>query len=143
MLVVRGERHRRYFSDYCLPSLLAPNNIPCIANKRDSKFAIATTREDWDALQELPVFGALREHIEPVLLELPPFSDTDPKMLVMSSGHKKLSNYAFAQRSFGINANPDTIFSDCMVRDLQESARNGIKMVVYPGFRFEMESIVS
>jgi hypothetical protein len=51
MLVVWGERHRRYFSDYCLPSLLAPNNIPCIANKHESKFAIATTAEDWTAVR--------------------------------------------------------------------------------------------
>src|SRR5262245_25223165 len=123
MLVVWGERYRRYFSDYCLPSLLAPNNIPCIANKRDSKFAIATTPEDWAELTKLDVFKLLKSHIEPVLLELQPFTAVDPemmemssghkKMLVMSSGHKKLSNCAFATRSFGININPDSIYSDC------------------------------
>jgi hypothetical protein len=143
MLVVWGERFRRYFSDYCLPSLLAPNNIPCIANKRDSKFAIATTAEDWAELNKLDVFKLLKSHIEPVFLELPPFAAADPKMMVMSSGHMKLSNYAFARKSFGININPDSIYSDCTIRALQTSARNGVKMVLYPGVRFEFEGVVA
>jgi hypothetical protein len=143
LLVVWGERYRRYFTDYCLPSLLAPNNIPCIANKRESKFAIATTAEDWAELNKLDVFKLLKSHIEPVLLELPPFTAANPKMMVMSSGHKKLSNYAFSRRVFGINVNPDSIHSDGMIRALQESARNGKKMVVYPGFRFELEGILA
>lgn len=143
MLVVWGERYRRYFTDYCLPSLLAPNNIPALVNKADSKFAIATTAEDWAELNKLDVFKALREHIEPVLMELPPFSAEDPKMLVMSSGHKRLSNYAFERKSFGVNINPDSIYSDFTVRALQESARRGVKMVLYPGVRFEYESVVN
>jgi hypothetical protein len=142
MMVVWGEKYRRYFTDYCLPSLLAPDNIPCIANKADSRFAIATTREDWEALNRLDVFKALKTHIEPVFLELPPFADGDSKMLVMSSGHKKLSNYAFEAKSFGININPDSIYSDHTLSALQASARKGIKMVLYPGVRFELEGIV-
>jgi hypothetical protein len=149
MLVVWGERYRRYFSDYCLPSLLAPNNIPCIANKRGSRFAIATTAEDWAELNKLEVFRLLKTHIEPVLVQLPSFSHTavmssgHEKMLVMSSGHKKLSNYAFANDSFGININPDSIYSDYTVHTLQQSARRGVKMVLYPGVRFEFEGVLA
>jgi hypothetical protein len=142
MMVVWGERYRRYFTDYCLPSLLAPNNIPAIGNKADSRFAIATTAADWAALNELAVFRRLRSHIEPVFLELPPFGEADSKMLVMSSGHKKLSNYAFESGSFGVNINPDSIYSDHTVGALQQSARKGIKMVLYPGVRFEFEGVV-
>jgi hypothetical protein len=143
MMVVWGARYRAYFTDYCLPSLLAPHNIPSIVNKRDSRFAIATTAEDWAALNELDVFNALKAHIEPVLMELPPFESSDSKMLVMSSGHKKLSNYAFEIGSFGININPDSIYSDRTILALQESARKGIRMVLYPGVRFELEGIVT
>ena len=143
MMVVWGERYRTYFSDYCLPSLLAPDNIPCIANKQASKFAIATTAEDWAELNKLDVFAALRAHIEPVLLELSPFGLDDAKMMVMSSGHKKLSNYAYERRSFGVNINPDSIYSDRTVHALQESARRGVKMVLYPGVRFEFEAVVA
>ena len=149
MMVVWGEQYRRYFTDYCLPSLLAPNNIPCIANKRDSKFAIVTTTEDWAELNKLEVFKLLRSYIEPVLLELPAFSKEEvaasghQKMLVMSSGHKKLSNYAFENGSYGVNINPDFIYSDCTVHALQESARRGMKMVLYPGVRFEFEGVIA
>ena len=142
MLVVWGERFRRYFSDYCLPSLLAPNNIPCISNKRESMFAIATTAEDWAELTKHDAFKLLKTHIRPVFMELPAFSPGDPKMVVMSTGHKRLSNHAFRNRSFGVNINPDSIYSDYTVSALQESARRDVKMVLYPGIRFEFEGVV-
>jgi tetratricopeptide (TPR) repeat protein len=142
MLVVWGERYRRYFSDYCLPSLLAPNNIPCIANKQASMFAIATTIEDWVELNKHAAFKLLQSHIRPLFLELPTFSPGDSKMMVMSTGHKRLSNHAFQNRAFGININPDSIYSDHTVSALQELARRGVKMVLYPGVRFEFEGVV-
>src|SRR5262249_14902392 len=98
---------------------------------------------DWAELNKLDVFRLLRSYIEPVLLELPPFTAADPKMMVMSSGHKQLSNYAFASKSFGININPDSIYSDGTVSALQASARNGVKLVLYPGVRFELEGVVA
>ena len=143
MVVVWGERYRGYFADYCLPSLLAPNNIPCIANKRDSRFAIATTVEDWAEISKLDLFKQLAEHIEPVFVEMPPVTGDMNKMLLMSQGHKRLSNYAFERKAFGININPDSIHSDHMVRHLQKSARDGKKMVLFPGLRFEMEGILA
>lgn len=148
MMVVWGKLFRHYFTDYCLPSLLAPNNIPCIVNKQDSKFAIVTTHEDWAELNKHEVFNRLRAHIEPVFIEIPSFSEKEVadsghrKMLVMSSGHKKLSNFAFENGSCGVNINPDSIYSDYTVHALQESARRGIKMVLYPGVRFEFEGVV-
>jgi tetratricopeptide (TPR) repeat protein len=142
MLVVWGERYRRYFCDYCLPSLLAPNNIPSISNKRESMFAIATTAEDWGELSKHAAFKLLESHIRPVFLELPAFRAEDPKMMVMSTGHKRLSNHAFENRCFGVNINPDSIYSDYTVSALQDSARRGVKMVLYPGIRFEFEGVV-
>ena len=82
MIVVWGDRYRHYFTDYCLPSLLAPNNIPNIINKDKSKFLIATTPEDWAELEKLAVFQLLRTYIEPVFLELPPFTEAENKMLL-------------------------------------------------------------
>lgn len=143
MVVVWGERYRGYFAEYCLPSLLAPNNIPCIANKRDSRFAIATTAEDWTEISKLDLFKQLAEHIEPVFVEMPSVTGDTNKMLLMSKGHKRLSNYAFERKAFGININPDSIHSDHMIRHLQESAREGKKLVLFPGLRFEMEGILA
>jgi hypothetical protein len=143
MLVVWGERYRRYFTDYCLPSLLAPNNIPSLVNRHDSRFAIATTLQDWAELEKHEVFKSLKTYIEPVLCELPPFGEADNKMRVMSSGHRMLSNYAFERRAFGVNVNPDSIYADMTVSNLQEGARNGVKVTLYPGVRFEFEGVVA
>jgi len=105
-------------------------------------FAIATTAEDWAELNKHASFKLLKTHIRPVFLELPTFSPSDPKMMVMSTGHKRLSNHAFENRSVGVNINPDSIYSDYTVSALQESARRGVKMVLYPGIRFEFEGVV-
>lgn len=142
MIVFWGEKYRRYFTDYCLPSLLAPHNIPCILNKEESKFVIVTTATDWAELEKLAVFAALRRHIEPVMIELPPFMADESKMLVMSRGHKRLTNYAFRHRVFGVNINPDSIYSDYTVKALQDCALAGQKLVMYPGVRFEFEGVV-
>jgi len=105
-------------------------------------FAIATTAEDWAELNKCPSFKLLKTHIRPVFLELPAFQAGDPKMTVMSTGHKRLSNHAFQNKSFGVNINPDSIYSDCTVSALQESARRGVRMALYPGIRFELEGVV-
>ena len=50
-VVVWGEQFRNYFLQYCLPSLLAPGNIPALAGERPAEYIIATTAEDWQAMR--------------------------------------------------------------------------------------------
>jgi hypothetical protein len=44
---------------------------------------------------------------------------------------------------FGININPDSIYSDGMLQALRRSACKGVKLVLYPGVRFELEGVVA
>ena len=66
-----GERYRDYYVDYCLPSLLAPNNLPLLRAKDGHCFLIATPREDWDAIEHLPIIEKLRQFVTPTLVETP------------------------------------------------------------------------
>ncbi|HUD88234.1 MAG TPA: hypothetical protein VMR17_17470, partial [Xanthobacteraceae bacterium] len=109
-----GEEYRRYFLDYCLASLMAPDNIPAIENKRDARLLIATRQDDWDALQQEPIFIAASRHIaiEHVLHEAPLKVPYNKKMMIMSQGHKLLAQKMFADRAHGVMVYPDVIFAD-------------------------------
>ena len=52
IVVLWGERFRKYFLDFCLASALSPGNIPALLASRRSKFLIATRPEDWAAMRE-------------------------------------------------------------------------------------------
>ena len=59
------------FMDYCLPSLLAPGNIPALARKRKVVHSIVTTEADRDRIVAHPAFARLRELAEVVFTCFP------------------------------------------------------------------------
>lgn len=65
-----GQTYRQHFLQLCLPSLLAPGNLPYLLGKRPCKFVISTTPRDWAALSTDPLFSLLKKFAEPVFLEL-------------------------------------------------------------------------
>src|ERR1700727_1234776 len=71
MVPFSRERYRRYFVDNLLPSLLAPNNLTLLRAEDGHRFLLATTREDWDAIVDLPIMARLRPHATPTLVEIP------------------------------------------------------------------------
>src|SRR5271170_1450818 len=65
-----GRRYREYFVDLCLPSLLAPNNLTLLRAEDGHRFLMATTREDWEAIEHLPIMERLRQHSTPTWIEV-------------------------------------------------------------------------
>src|ERR1700730_16161534 len=55
MLTFWGEKYRDFFYSMCLPTLLAPNNLPVLKTRPGSKLIICTTKEDWAALSSRPL----------------------------------------------------------------------------------------
>ena len=72
IVVFWGEQHRNFFVNYSLASLLSENNIPALERDDRNRFLISTTREDWQAIQELPLFKLLSSYVTPEWLELAP-----------------------------------------------------------------------
>ena len=58
--------------NYCLPSLLAPGNIPALARKRKVVHSIVTTEADRERIVAHPAFARLREVAEVVFTCFPP-----------------------------------------------------------------------
>ena len=66
-----GERFVDKFMNYCLPSLLAPGNIPALARKRKVVHSIVTTEADRERIVAHPAFARLREVAEVVFTCFP------------------------------------------------------------------------
>lgn len=141
LVVFWDKKHRGYFVDLSLPSLLAENNIPALENREDARFLICTTRADWEALREEAVFKLLSSYVQPVFIEMPAPDPEDHKMRVMSRGHKLLTEHAFQARACAINLNPDTLFADGAIAELQRLARAGKTLVFHNAIRFELEGV--
>jgi hypothetical protein len=140
-----GEEYRRYFLDFCLASLLAPGNIPAIADKAAARLLIATNDRDWAALQSEPTFVAARKliAIEQVAFENGPYSSAHEKMLVMSEAHRRLARRMFEDRAHGIFIYPDMIAATGFIGKLEELTRNGAAVVMFMNVRFANEGLIS
>jgi hypothetical protein len=142
IVVLWGERFRNYFLEYCLPSLLAPGNIPALAGRERNKFLIATRPDDWAAMRATPIFGLMERHITPALLEIPPCPAGRSGCEHMGVGHKLALDVAYREQAYATVLTPDCMLSDGTVARLQDHARAGITLVLVPALRFGEESFL-
>src|SRR3990172_2330775 len=59
LLPVWGERYVAQFLEVSLPSLLAPGNVPALADALPCQFVLMTSRADAEAIREHPVWRRL------------------------------------------------------------------------------------
>ena len=142
-VVFWGPEFRDYFLEFCLASLMSPNNIPVLENREDSRFLICTTREDWECLQTHALFRMLTRTIQAVWLELPPARAEETKIQRMSRGHKLIAETIHARKAYGSFVYPDTVFADGLVAEAQEQAKLGKKVVLANCPRFANEGFLT
>src|SRR4051794_1184385 len=63
-LAVWGDEHVAMFMEFCLPSLLAPGNIPSICRRSGSRFLLHTREADLAIMARSAPFQLLKQHIE-------------------------------------------------------------------------------
>lgn len=138
-----GEEYRRYFLDFCLASLLAPGNIPAIGDKTSARLLIATTDDDWAALQSEPAFRAAQDliSVERVPFALRVYSTDHEKMLVMSEAHRSLTRRMFDDRAIGIFLYPDTVIATGFISRLERLREDGFSAVMFMNVRFANEGL--
>jgi hypothetical protein len=59
LIAVWGQRYVDVFCRICLPSLLSPNNLPCLAGAHDLEVVFLTRSEDEHAITTYPAFDRL------------------------------------------------------------------------------------
>jgi hypothetical protein len=140
-----GRRYRDYFVDLCLPSLLAPDNLPLLRAADGHLFLIAAPREDWDSIEHLPIMDRLRRHAPAKLIETPPPADNEYVTILRHQTHslKRLFEAAYAYQAFGSAVWPDTILSNGLVAALLRFIDAGHRVVMQPTIRLAEEGVIS
>jgi len=139
-----GQRYRDYFVDLCLPSLLAPGNLPLLRAIDGHRFLIAAPKEDWDAIKHLRVIEQARQYVTPTLIETPAPSESSYEAVLrhQTYGLKRVLEAAYGYQSFGSAVWPDTIISDGMVAALLRFALAGHHLVMQPTIRLAEEPVL-
>src|SRR6185437_10742127 len=112
--VVWGDWYVRALLDFTLPSLLAPNNIPYLAQHCDLQYIVITRPAEQAQIAASPaVQMAARFMKVNVAASLPPVIDASVNVfnfhhLVWSFAHEQ----AKRDGSFVFNLPPDTVFAD-------------------------------
>ena len=143
IVVLWGERFRKYFLDYCVASLLSPGNLPALNTSMPSKFLIATRPEDWAAMAETRIFQSLKRYVEPVFIEIPPCPPDRSGCQHMGVGHRVACDMAHRDKAYAAVVTPDCMLSDGSVARLQELARNGTELVLTAALRFGEEPFLA
>jgi hypothetical protein len=139
IVVMWGAKYRDYFLEYCLPTLLAPGNLPALATKRPSKFLIATTLKDWRELCDTAIFREMQQYVEPIHIDIPPCPPDRSGCQHMNVGHRLACSMAYRDKAFGFVLTPDSMVSDGTLARLQQLAHAGVELVVAAALRFGEE----
>lgn len=139
-VVVWGEQFVNYLLNYCIPSLLAPNNIPAL-EKRSNKFILCTTTDDWKIIKNSNSYSNLKSYIEPVFLEIDYPQNGTPSCVHMGKGHKLATELCFKDKAYGIALTPDLILSDGTIANVQRAADKGTNIVLCAAVRFEEKGV--
>jgi hypothetical protein len=142
IVVFWGERFRNYFLEFCLPSLLAPGNIPALRTRSPSKFLIATRPDDWEAMRTTAIFRSMECYLTPVFIEIPPCPPGRSGCEHMGQGHKRACEYVFRQQGYAVLVTPDSMLSDGSVQRLQQLAARGTRLVLAVALRFGEETFL-
>ena len=140
VVVFWGKTFRDYLVEYCLPSLLAPGNLPALALGAH-KFVFCTTHQDWVLLSATKMFAVLKQHIEPCFIEIPPAPPGKSGCEHMGMGHKLAAEMAHKDRAYGVFLTPDLMVSDGTVAALCRHALAGARVVLVAALRFGEEPL--
>ena len=139
MFCVWGEVFTRRFLNFCIPSFLAPNNLP-VLGPGGHKFLIACPTEDFETIRRAPVAAKLSEFVELVHLKIDLPGEGVLPTSHMGIGHKLATEYALREAAYGCVLPPDCMISDGTIAYLMRMADEGADVVLVPALRFEEEA---
>jgi len=141
MTVFWGDEFRSYFTDYCVPSLLAPQNLPCLSDVSGNRFLICTTDSDQEIVRRSPIFEELSKHIQVQFVSMETPGPGSDRYRFMSLGDKAMTQMAHSARAYGTFIAPDAMFSNGSIATLKRLALQGKRCVYWFALRFAKEPI--
>ena len=139
-VAVWGRDFTDLFIDICLPSLLAPGNIPALAHRDGSRFFIFTTEEDAKRLVESAAYECLIAHIK---VDIEIINETiEDNHLTMSNCHRELMNLADRDGAAAVFLSPDNIWGNGVFAVLDRKFRAGKRVIFMIGIRLNRDDFM-
>lgn len=150
IVAVWGEHYTGLFLEFCLPSLLSPNNLPLAQGRAPSVYAdgdrlvIVTQPEDTALIEAHPSIAKAREHIEVSIR--PVTIDTQDKFgqryNIQLHCHKQAIAAAHKEGRLASMLVADVFYADGYCRAVRKWADEGKKLVLGIGLRGALESLL-
>jgi hypothetical protein len=137
---VWGPGHLGLFLDVGLPTLLAPGNLPGLAEPWACRFLIYTRTEDEVRLRDAAAFQHLAALMS-VEIRLIPDPITVPHR-TMSDCHLDAMRQADADEVAAVFVPPDCVWADGSMARLERIAGSGKSMVHMSGIRLDRDAVV-
>jgi hypothetical protein len=132
-----GPRYRDYLINFCLPSLLAPRNLPLLEATYGHKFFFATTEEDWKAVHRLPIIERLGRHMEPVHVRIDSPRSAEYAAVIHreQSAFRILLEAAYDRTALASMLSPDVLVPDGFIETLLQKIDDGYQLILCPSLR--------
>ena len=147
---VWGDSYVELFTRYFLPSILAPNNIPAVAIRRNIHFDIYTTKTDKHKIQSTPSFRSIAKLCKINFIEFPDELISNPEYKRPHSNVRYLIYGGFHHLSMArarllyadiICIAPDGVHADGSYRNYVNFIDEGYKAVVFTATRGQAETL--
>lgn len=126
VIVVWGTWHSHLFAQYCLPSLLAPGNLPALAARHILTLRILTTEADVAKLE-----AVVNRYSMPCRVEVTAVSnETAPSATLHQRGWLQAVEDAEQDNAFLAVVHPDTMWSNGSFTDLARRIDRGADVIL-------------
>jgi len=150
IMPVWGENYTRLFHDVCLPSLLAPGNIPTVSGSHRCIFHIYTnTKGRWLLHKKSPAYERLAEQMRVVFHAIPDQPHKNPGLARVQADHFRLQSNCYRDAleygsgdSVFIFLCADLVFADGCFRSLLRILEQGARAVMTLGLRLNQETVI-
>jgi hypothetical protein len=140
---VWGREYTRCFVELCLPTFLAPGNVPALPLRERHVFQIYTTLEDWAIIAASASYRLLKQHIRVEFnrIRVPDPARNANRFSVQSDCYRRAIRKADAADQAMVFVTPDMIVADGSLRRLAEIAdRPAVRTVLGTGVRLVKET---
>jgi len=140
-----GEVYAKAFSEYLMPSLLAPNNLPKLLDAPDVEgvLFICTTIADLDRISNNLIYAKLKEFVDIEFIDIGERPIERAPSLHMSYGHKLAISEVIKRKGYLSMLSPDAILADGSVATVIEHVSRGKRCILFPALRFDEQKCVS
>jgi hypothetical protein len=139
---VWGSDYIDFFVTYCLPALLAAENLPALSARKGSTFILHTRESDFPRIEQALAYRRLRDIVD-VRVRFVEEHSRRPPHETLSKCHAEALSEADEHSAPIAFISPDTIWSQDTFKGIDRILRQGKRVVFVPNLRAVKEEALS